>query len=55
MVCKGIAALVEYARRKGLIEEEDITWAINSLLDALKLDSYTPQHLPGSTHHHPYS
>ena len=46
MVCKGIAALVEYARRKGLIEEEDITWAINSLLDALKLDSYTPQHLP---------
>ena len=46
MVCKEIAALVEYARRKGLIEEEDITWAINSLLDALKLDSYTPQPLP---------
>ena len=46
MVCKEIAALVEYARRKGLIEEEDITWTINSLLDALKLDSYTPQPLP---------
>ena len=46
MVCKEIAALVEYARRKGLIEEEDITWAINSLLDAMKLDSYTPQPLP---------
>ncbi len=46
MVCKEIAALVEYARRKDLIEEEDITWAINSLLDALKLDSYTPQPLP---------
>ena len=46
MVDKEIAALVEYARRKGLIEDGDVTWAINSLLDALKLDSYTPEPLP---------
>ena len=35
-----IARLVAYALRTGLIERCEITWAINTLLDALRLDSY---------------
>ena len=46
MISKEIAALVGYAREKGLIDPADTTWAVNSLLAALKLDSYDPQPIP---------
>ena len=38
---KAIAKLAGYAIRSGLVEECDRTWAINTILDVLKLDSYT--------------
>ena len=38
---KAIAKLADYAIRSGLVEECDRTWAINTILDVLKLDSYT--------------
>ena len=38
---KEISRLADYAFRSGLIEECDRTWAINTILDVLKLDSYT--------------
>ena len=41
MVDTAISKLVTYALRNGLIEESEKRWAVNSLLDALKLDSYT--------------
>ena len=41
MIDNGIAALVGYALRRGLIEESDRVWAENALLAALGLDSYT--------------
>ena len=41
MVNEAISKLATYALRTGLIEECEYTWAINAILDALKLDSYT--------------
>ena len=41
MIDIAVAKLADYAFRSGLIEECDRTWAINTILDVLKLDSYT--------------
>ncbi len=41
MIDNAVSKLATYALRTGLIEECDYTWAINSILDVLKLDSYT--------------
>ena len=41
MVDSAISKLVTYALRTGLIEECEALWAVNQILDALKLDSYT--------------
>ena len=35
-----VTRLVDYAQAKGLVGEEDRIWAVNSLLDKLKLDHY---------------
>ncbi|MBO5034059.1 MAG: galactose-1-phosphate uridylyltransferase, partial [Oscillospiraceae bacterium] len=37
---EAIVRLVEYAVSKGLIEECDRVWAVNSILETLKLDSF---------------
>ncbi|MEA4956083.1 MAG: UDP-glucose--hexose-1-phosphate uridylyltransferase [Pseudoflavonifractor sp.] len=42
MIDLAIEKLVAYARQTGLIEPGDETWAVNTLLDALGLASYTP-------------
>ena len=45
MIDNAVSKLATYALRTGLIEECDRTWAINTILDVLKLDSYTePNH-----------
>lgn len=36
-----VSKLAAYALRTGLIEPCEYTWAVNTILDALKLDSYT--------------
>jgi len=36
-----IKALADYALRTGLIQPSEYAWAINTILDVLKLDSYT--------------
>ena len=41
MMDAAISKLATYALRKGLIEECEFSWAINTILDALKLDHYT--------------
>ena len=41
MIDNAVSKLATYALRTGLIEACDYTWAINSILDVLKLDSYT--------------
>ena len=41
-----IARLVTYARRTGLIEESEAIWAVNTLLEALGLDSYSAPQEP---------
>ncbi len=41
MVDDAISKLISYAERTGLIEPCDRVWAVNSILDVLKLDSYT--------------
>ena len=47
MVDREIAALVQYALDKGLIQPADRTWAVNQLLAALGLDSFEePQDAP---------
>ena len=38
---EAISRLADYAFCSGLVEECDRTWAINTILDVLKLDSYT--------------
>ena len=40
MINTAIASLVDYAVRKGLIEEDDRVWAVNALLERMKLDSF---------------
>ena len=47
---QAIAQLVEYAKQTGLIQECETVWAVNTVLDALKLDSWTdpgPVEAPG--------
>lgn len=39
-VCADVAALAEYGVRKGLIEEQDRVYTVNSLLHVLRLDTY---------------
>ena len=41
MIDQAIANLVRYAENTGLIAPEDRTWAINALLEVLKLDGWT--------------
>ena len=41
MIDEAASKLVTYALRTGLIEESEYTWAVNTILDTLKLDSYT--------------
>ena len=41
MVDKAVSQLVRYCMDAGLIEECEHNWAINSVLDVLKLDDYT--------------
>lgn len=41
MVDKAVSQLVRYCMDTGLIEECERNWAINSVLDVLKLDDYT--------------
>ena len=41
MINEAISKLVTYALRCGLVEECEIMWAINTILDVLQLDSYT--------------
>ena len=41
MIDAAVSKLATYALRTGLIEENEYTWAINTILDVLKLDSYT--------------
>ena len=39
MIDRAIADLIRYAEEKKLIAPEDRAWALNSLLEVLKLDS----------------
>ena len=41
MIDIAVAKLTDYATYAGLIEECDYIWAVNTILDVLKLDSYT--------------
>ena len=41
MIDQAVSKLAAYALRTGLIAECEYTWAVNTILDALKLDSYT--------------
>nr|CRY98107.1 hypothetical protein [uncultured prokaryote] len=41
MIDNAVSKLAAYALQTGLIEECDYTWAVNTILDTLKLDSYT--------------
>ena len=40
MINEAVSKLATYALRTGLIEENEYAWAINTILDTLKLDSY---------------
>lgn len=40
MIDSAVAKLVRYAEQTGLIQPEDHVWAVNTLLEALRLDSY---------------
>lgn len=46
-VFEAITALADYAVRTGLIEENDRVYSVNSLLEALQLDSYEPCEVAG--------
>ena len=41
MIDAAVSKLATYALRTGLIEESEYTWAVNTILDVLKLDGYT--------------
>lgn len=46
MIYEAIADLIDYAQRTDLIGEQDRTWAINSVLQVLELDSWEePSHI----------
>ncbi len=38
---QAVARLAAYARRTGLIQDCEYTWAVNTILDALRLDSFS--------------
>ena len=40
MINQAIASLVQYAVNQGLIEEDDRVYAVNALLERMKLDSF---------------
>jgi UDPglucose--hexose-1-phosphate uridylyltransferase len=42
MIDKAVSQLATYALRTGLIQESEWNWAVNTILDTLKLDSYSP-------------
>ena len=42
MISDVVSKLADYAIATGLIEPEESVWAVNTILDALKLDSYAP-------------
>jgi len=46
MIDNDIRALVAYAEAKGLTEPADRTWAVNQLLEALRLDDIDPEAAP---------
>lgn len=46
MIDNAVAQLVHYAEQTGLIAPEDHVWAVNSLLEALRLDNYAEPALP---------
>ncbi len=39
---EAITKLVDYAVQEGLMEKNEFHWAVNTILDVLKLDDYTP-------------
>ena len=41
MINEAISKLVTYALQKGRIQEEDRIWAVNTVIDVLKINSYT--------------
>ena len=41
MIDIAVAKLADYAVSTGLIEECERIWAVNTILDVLKLDNYT--------------
>ena len=41
MIDNAVSKLATYALRTGLIEDSEYTWAVNTILDVLKLDRYT--------------
>ena len=41
MIDAAISKLAAYALRTGLIQESEYAWAVNTILDVLKLDGYT--------------
>ena len=41
MIDEAVSKLAAYALRTGLIEESEYTWAVNTILDVLKLDAWT--------------
>ena len=41
MVNEAVSKLATYALRTGLIAESEYIWAVNSILDTLRIDSYT--------------
>ena len=43
MVDSAVLKLADYAEHTGLISECERVWAVNTILDVLKLDSYTEQ------------
>ena len=40
MIDKAVAKLVSYAMQTGFIQPCEKDWAVNTILDALKIDSY---------------
>ena len=41
MISDAVSKLATYALRTGLIRADEYTWAVNTILDTMKLDSYT--------------
>lgn len=41
MIDNAVSKLATYALRTGLIEDSEYTWAVNTILDVLKIDRYT--------------